>query len=296
MPKAMVNYFLCFLCILCGGNIHVSAGCEVILLRINGPYKSVELMIQSIAILIFLYATAWFLLSIWLKRNDIADIAWGLGYLLVCLFLVFTRETSTIAWIVYGLVAVWALRLSGHIYLRNRKKTEDFRYRQWREDWGKNWVLRSYLQVYLLQGFFMLILSAPILIAGYSGIDQTGILTWTGLAVWITGFFFQSVGDYQLAQFVKTRKNKDEILQTGLWRYSRHPNYFGEILIWWGIFLVVLPLENGWWGIVSPLTITYLLVYVSGAPMMEKRYAGNAAYEAYKKRTSMLIPWRSLTR
>ncbi|HMQ62089.1 MAG TPA: DUF1295 domain-containing protein [Flavilitoribacter sp.] len=244
------------------------------------------------SVLVFCYATLWFAVSILLRRNDIADIAWGLGYLAISLFLVVTRPASGIALLILVLIAIWAIRLSGHIYLRNRKKAEDFRYRKWREEWGRNWIRRSYLQVFLLQGFFMLVISAPIQVASHDHLAQPGFFASLGTAVWIIGFFFQAVGDYQLARFIKTRKNREAVLRTGLWRYSRHPNYFGEILMWWGLFLIVLPLPYGWVAAVSPLAITWLLAFVSGVPMLEKRYENNPAYQAYKKRTNALFPWK----
>jgi steroid 5-alpha reductase family enzyme len=142
--------------------------------------------------------------------------------------------------------------------------------------------------VYLLQAFFLLIISTPFLWASLST-DSWSMLTGIGLSIWIIGFLFQSIGDYQLAQFVKT-KRPGEIMQKGLWKYSRHPNYFGEILMWWGIYGIVLQLPNSGWTIISPITITLLLVFVSGVPMLEKKYAGNVAYEAYKKRTWALVP------
>ncbi|NUO02579.1 MAG: DUF1295 domain-containing protein [Saprospiraceae bacterium] len=245
----------------------------------------------DIAVLVFCYATAWFIVWLAARRNDVADVAWGLGYALIALYLASTRGLTAVSLLVYGLTAIWALRLSGHIFWRNRGKTEDFRYAQWRVEWGRWFFLRSYLQVYLLQGLFLLVIAAPLWVAGTFGSNETGIFTFLGAGIWAVGFYFQAVGDYQLMQFLKTRKDKEAVLQTGLWRYSRHPNYFGEILIWWGLFLVVLPLEKGWWAIVSPLTITFLLVFVSGVPMLERRYRNNPAYQEYRKRTNALIPW-----
>ncbi|MBK9489257.1 MAG: DUF1295 domain-containing protein [Haliscomenobacter sp.] len=244
-----------------------------------------------VAALVFGYASLWFLVSVAVKRNDVADIAWGLGYLMICVYLALTQERTVVTMLVYTLVAIWALRLAVHIYLRNRGKTEDFRYQQWREDWGNSFYLRSYLQVYLLQGLLLWIIAIPIVIAGLSAEEELSMYTYLGMAMWAVGFFFQAVGDYQLTQFVKTRTSKEEVLQTGLWRYSRHPNYFGEILMWWGIFVVTLPLPHAGWGVIGPLTITLLLVFVSGVPMLEKRYEGNPVYAAYQQRTSVLIPW-----
>ena len=248
-------------------------------------------VLLQIGLLIWVYASLWFIVSLLARRNDVADVAWGLGYAFICFYLFQTQVKATIPLLVYALVGIWALRLSTHIFLRNRGKGEDFRYRQWREEWGKTFYWRSYLQVYLLQGFLLWIIALPIVVAGISAAQEWTIGTYLGILLWSIGFFFQSVGDYQLTQFVKNRKHKEEILQTGLWRYSRHPNYFGEIAMWWGIFIIVLPLPYAWVAMFGPLTITLLLVFVSGVPMLEKRYVGNEEYADYQKRTSVLVPW-----
>lgn len=242
------------------------------------------------ALLIFSYATCWYIIALIKKRNDVADIAWGLGYILLAVFLFFTMPASDLANLLYLLVAIWGIRLSVHIYLRSRKKGEDHRYKQWREEWGSSFYIRSYLQVFLLQGVFLLIIISPLLLAAFS-VAAFSIFTWIGLVFWIIGFFFQSVGDYQLTVFSRQKKSADEIIQTGLWKYSRHPNYFGEIMMWWGTYIMVIPLPNSIWFIVSPLTITCLLVFVSGIPMLEKKYKNHEAFQLYKKRTSALIPW-----
>lgn len=243
------------------------------------------------AVWIGIYVHIVFALSLWLKRNDIADIAWGMGYLLLCLGFSTQYTVSSTALLVYALISVWSLRLSFHIWLRNRGTAEDFRYRQWREEWGKNFWWRSWLQVYVLQGFFLLVISAPLVVAACAPETALSSFTWIGLGAWIIGFLFQSIGDQQLQVFRKKRKSKDEILQTGLWKYSRHPNYFGEALMWWGLWLMVRPLEYGTWAIISPITITYLLRWVSGVPMLEKKYQSNPAFQAYSQRTSAFIPW-----
>ena len=244
----------------------------------------------SVLIIIVIYATCWFLVSLITKRNDVADIAWGPGYILLCIYLFLTKERSVPLLVLYLLVTIWGLRLAIHIYLRNRGKTEDFRYKNWRESWRKWFYLRSYLQVYILQGIFLIIIISPVLIAGSSTTCSPGIYTWTGIIIWLIGFFFQAVGDYQLSRFTKTRKSKDEIMKSGLWKYSRHPNYFGEIVMWWGIFIITIPAEYGIFGIISPVTITWLLLFVSGIPMLEEKYSGNPAFEDYKKKTSILFP------
>lgn len=245
----------------------------------------------QIGLLIWVYVSIWYLVSLLARRNDVADIAWGLGYVLICIYLFNTQAKTSLPLLNYSLVSIWAMRLSIHIFLRNRGKTEDFRYLQWRKNWGKSFYWRSYLQVYLLQGFFLWIIAAPVIVIGVSGENPWNLITYLGIALWGIGFFFQAIGDHQLARFIKIRKDQEEVLQSGLWKYSRHPNYFGEILMWWGIFIISLPLPHSWIGLLGPSTITFLLVFVSGVPLLEKRYAKNPAYAEYQKRTSMLIPW-----
>lgn len=241
-------------------------------------------------LLIIVYASVWFVIALYKKRNDVADIAWGPGYVLICIYLFITQAFSIVGWLLMLLVTIWALRLSIHIYLRNRNKPEDYRYRQWREEWGKSFYVRSFLQVFLLQGFLLLIIVSPVMLAAHTSNTLLSGYSYTGLTIWIIGFYFQAVGDYQLMVFLKQRTSPKEIMQTGLWKYTRHPNYFGEMMMWWGIYIIVLPLPGSGWFVISPLLITYLLLYVSGIPLLEKKYRGNAAFDAYKKRTSPLLP------
>jgi len=247
--------------------------------------------------LIAVYMTAWFVAALIKKDNSIADIAWGLGFVLVAALTFLRRGALFLPLIVTALVAVWGARLSLHILLRSRKRGEDPRYAEWRRKWGRAYVWRSYLQVFLLQGLFLLIISSPVILVNFAphepGLNADGGWgTWLiGVFVWFVGFFFEAVGDAQLARFKRDPDNKGRIMDQGLWRYSRHPNYFGESLMWWGIFLVALEGAYGWTTVVSPLLITFLLVKVSGVPILEKRYAGNAEFQAYARRTSVFIPW-----
>jgi steroid 5-alpha reductase family enzyme len=241
-------------------------------------------------IIIIVYATVWFLIALYKKRNDVADIAWGIGYVIICCYLFFTKESSLVMLLLYGLVLSWGLRLSIHIYKRNNNKKEDFRYQAWRKEWGKTFYWRSYLQVFILQGFLLIIIISPVIHASASEPVNWNGFTWIGLFVWLVGFYFQAKADHQLAVFIKQRKTPGEIIQTGLWKYSRHPNYFGEILMWWGIFIITIPFKNSFLYVISPVSIMLLLVFVSGIPLLEKKYKDNTEFEAYKKRTSILIP------
>ncbi len=246
------------------------------------------LLILKCLIIILIYSTIWFWVAVYKNRNDIADIVWGLGYILICIFLYFTQKNGLIAYLVYSLICLWGLRLSVYIFIRNKNKKEDFRYLKWRKEWGDNFLLRSYLQVFLFQGLLLLVIICPVFLVAKTAIQSFSIFTFLGILIWIVGFIFQAVGDYQLSQFLKL-KNKG-ILETGLWRFSRHPNYFGEIMMWWGIFTIIVPLENSIFFIISPLTISILIIYVSGIPLLENKQKDNLLYQKYKKKTSVLFP------
>lgn len=247
-------------------------------------------MVGEVARVVWIYATAWFILAAIRKRNDFADIAWGLGFVVICVLLQWRTASSPLLNVLSVMVLLWGVRLSVHIGLRSLGKPEDFRYRQWREAWGATVLWRSYLQVFLLQGFFMLIIALPVVWAAVTTPEPLSAVNYLGAGIWLVGYVIQFVADAQLAAFVKT-KRPGEIMQTGLWRYSRHPNYFGEIVMWWGVFITITSLPGSGWLVVSPLLITWLLARVSGVPMLEAKYKDNPAYQEYKQRTSALVLW-----
>ncbi len=142
----------------------------------------------------------------------------------------------------------------------------------------------------MLQGLLLLLISAPIIIMGGRGKDSIGIISLVGLMVWIVGFFFEAIGDYELKQFISKPTNKGKLMQSGLWRYTRHPNYFGEVTQWWGIWLVSYGVTGFFWGIIGPLTISILILKVSGIPLLEKKYVGNKEFDKYKEQTSKFFP------
>lgn len=235
--------------------------------------------------------TVWFGISLVAKRNDVADIAWGLGFVVTSFAtLVKTGNHSFTAILVAILVMIWGLRLSWHIGSRNIKKSEDYRYKVWRDSWGKWFVPRSYLQIFILQGFLMLLILFPVLIIYTYSLSGVPALAVLGALIWVLGFSFESVGDKQLKEFVNNPKNRGQIMDKGLWRYSRHPNYFGEVTQWWGIAIIALSCSYGWMGLIGPIVITFLIVKVSGIPLLENRYSDNPQYQEYKLKTSMLIP------
>jgi steroid 5-alpha reductase family enzyme len=249
----------------------------------------------SCAALVAVYMTAWFVVALVRKDNSVADIAWGLGFVLIAAVTLLRRgDWAPRPVLATALVFMWGLRLAVHILHRNRKRGEDPRYAEWRRKWGRSFVWRSYLQVFLLQGLFLLLIGSAVILINRSvdaGLRPLGFLDAAGTAVWAAGFLFEAVGDAQLARFKRDPANRGKIMDRGLWKYSRHPNYFGESLMWWGIFLLALNVSGGWATLVSPVLITFLLVRVSGVPMLEKKYSGNAEFQAYARRTSVLVPW-----
>jgi len=244
------------------------------------------------ALALLCHMTAAFVVSLARRDNGLADVAYGLGFI-VAASAAFLRSglAHPRQVLLLALVAAWGLRLATHILVRNWGRPEDFRYRAWREAWGRTFVVRSFLQIYLLQGGVILVVLAPVLLVMA---DPGGPLGWrdaAGVLVWGVGLFFEAVGDLQLLRFLRDPAQRGRILQTGLWRYTRHPNYFGEATLWWGVLLVALGAPLGWAGVVGPLTIAFLLLKVSGIPMLEAKFRGEPQFEDYRARTSAFFPW-----
>lgn len=245
----------------------------------------------TLGLILFVYMSLWFVVSLVKKRNDVADVAWGLGFVLISWTSFFLVDYSGPREILINiLVTIWGLRLAWHIHTRNKGKSEDYRYLAWRKEWGQWFYLRSFLQVYLLQGLLLFLIVLPVLVINKNSEATLGVLDFLGVLVWLLGFYFEVVGDAQLVRFIKNPANKGKLMQSGLWAYTRHPNYFGEVVQWWGIWLVALSVPNGAFAIIGPLTITTLILKVSGIPMLEKKMAENPEFVEYKKKTSIFIP------
>ncbi len=236
------------------------------------------------------YMCGWFVVAMVAKRNDIVDSAWGLGFVGLSLSAAASTEFSPRPVLVAALVTVWGLRLAAHIYARNRGAGEDFRYAAWREQWGRWFVPRTFLQVFMTQGVFMVLIWTPgIVIAAGDG-AALGWLDLLGAGVALGGIAIESMADAQLRRFKSDAANKGRLMRTGLWGWSRHPNYFGETLVWWGIAILALGEPQGSIGLLGPVTITFLLLKVSGVPMLEKKYDGRPDFEEYKASTSAFVP------
>lgn len=241
---------------------------------------------------VFVYMSLWFFVALMLRRNDVADIAWWIGFFLVALiwYLLSWIQIDR-GFLVTILVGLWWIRIATHIYQRNLHKPEDYRYKNWRDTWGKYFLLRSYLQIFMLQGIFLLVIIAPVIFIQTAWFDGWTIFDLLGVIVWCIGFFFEVVGDRQLAKFIKNPENKGKIIQTGLWKYSRHPNYFWEVTQWWGIWITALSIPHGYWSIFWPIMITFLILKVSGIPMLEKRMQEKEGFEEYARKTNAFFPW-----
>lgn len=246
----------------------------------------------STTVTVFIYMNVLFIIA-QIKRDDsIVDSGWGLGFVMIVLCTLFMEPFYTARnLLVSTLVIIWGLRLSLHILFRNLGKPEDLRYAAWRRNWGKWFLLRSYFQIFMLPGLFMLLIAFPVVLINFSPRQGFTFLDIIGLLVWITGFFFEAAGDHQLRVFKRNPANKNRILNQGLWRYTRHPNYFGEALMWWGIFLIALSALYGWSAVISPLIITLLLTKGSGVPMLQKKYRDRPEYIVYQQRTNSFFPW-----
>ena len=242
---------------------------------------------------ILIYMTAWFILALILKNNSIVDIAWGVGFVSVSWWIYLQFPPSILKLILVLMVTLWGIRLSAHILIRAWGKPEDWRYRKWREDWGKIVVPRAFLQVFMLQGSILWIVVLPVLLSipksVYVGVPERIFFVLGGL-IWLVGFLTESIADYQLAKFKADPQNKGKIMRKGLWSISRHPNYLGEIILWWGIFIYTVPFLKFSIAIVGPLILTYLLMRVSGVPMLESKYKDNPEYAEYIKNTPSLFP------
>jgi steroid 5-alpha reductase family enzyme len=250
-------------------------------------------MIQLVAwsgLIILFYMTIVFLLAQVLKDNSVVDVGWGIGFVFVAIFSLFLGEINLRKVIFNALILLWGIRLSIYIFRRNRGRGEDFRYKNWRNTW-KHFMLRSFFQIFMLQGIFMLIVVLPVIRVNSAAPRSIGFFDVIGLLVFLFGFIFEVIGDQQMSNFKKKPENFGKLMTTGLWKYTRHPNYFGEAMLWWGIWLFALPEINGLFTVIGPVTITILLRYISGVPMLEKKYEGRTDWETYKAETSIFIPF-----
>lgn len=244
----------------------------------------------ALAIVVVMIAT--WVMSLLRRDASIVDIVWGLGFVVV-------------VWVARGIgdgdpgradlltamVTIWGLRLAGYLLWRSWGEDEDYRYQSMRRRRGDAFPVTSLVTVFGLQGLVMFVVSLPILLAVTPATPGIGPLAIVGVVVWGVGLFFETVGDAQLARFRANPETAGAIMDRGLWRYTRHPNYFGDACVWWGIFLVAAESGDGWFGLIGPVVMTFMLLRVSGVAMLERGlHKRREGYADYAARTATFFP------
>lgn len=245
---------------------------------------------SAIAILIVMLTT--WLISVVIRNASIVDIVWGLGFVVVGWVARVTADGNDARqWLLTVMVSVWGLRLAGYLAWRNIGHGEDYRYKNMRKHWGPRFPIISLITVFGLQGTLMWIVSLPVQLGQSDSTPDIGIVAIIGVLVYLVGLFFEVVGDAQLTRFKANSANAGIVMDRGLWKYTRHPNYFGDACVWWGMAIVAAETGVGAWGIIGAVVMSIFLRRISGVTLLErslkKRRAG---YEDYIARTSAFIP------
>ncbi len=248
-------------------------------------------VITGVIVFLVLYYGTLFVIAQQIEDNSIVDIGWGLGFVLVGWFSMAWGTVNPIGTLIVTLVSIWGLRLTYHIARRNIGKPEDPRYAKMRRNWGSYAPkLQAFFKVFLLQGVLLFIIAIPIYASHVYTAPSLNFFGYLGLIIWIIGFFFEAVGDAQLRAFIRKPQNKGKLMTSGLWRYTRNPNYFGESTMWWGIYIISLNSMPFYVGLLSPIVITVLLLFVSGVPLKEKAMEKRPGYKKYARETSRFFP------
>lgn len=253
----------------------------------------IDLLITTSSIVAAMMFAMW-AISLTIKDASIVDIFWGIGFAVIALVSFLAASGYPPRKLLITLLAVlWGLRLGAYIFFRNSSKGEDFRYQAMRKRHGARFPLVSLFTVFGLQGLLMWIISMPLQLAQISNEpSRLTILDFAGAAVWLLGFLFESAGDWQLKKFKSDPSNKGKVMDRGLWRYTRHPNYFGDAMLWWGFYLIAAATPEGRWTVFSPVLMTFLLMKVSGVALLEKTLSKTKPeYRDYVRRTNAFFPW-----
>lgn len=259
---------------------------------IFSPFKAI--FFSGIAVVLTCLTLLW-LVSLVMKDASIIDIFWGMGFVIIA-----WAYALDIGWdnlglrhkVLLGLVSIWGTRLATYLAIRNLGKGEDYRYVQMREAGGANWWLISYLRVFILQGVILWVVSSLFVPALLTG-DELQPLDYLGIGLWVLGFYFEAVGDWQMMRFKANKANQGKVMNKGLWKYTRHPNYFGDATLWWGLFCFCLAHPQGLIYIFAPLYMTFMLLKISGVAMLERALVHTKpAYQDYVSRTSAFIPMK----
>ena len=254
-----------------------------------------DLLIINAAVITACMLALW-AISIPLRNASIVDLFWGPGFAIVAaVTLLVVDGYAPRQWLLLAMTAIWGLRLGIYLSIRNIGHGEDSRYAAWRkrvEDQGGSFTWHSLTWVFLLQGALILVVSLPVQIGQLAAEPaRLGVLAWIGAAVWLVGFLFEAVSDWQLRRFKADPANRGKVLDTGLWRYTRHPNYFGNACLWWGIWIAACDAPAAAWTIIGPVVMTFFLLRVSGVTLLEDSLKKTKPqYAEYIRRTSSFIP------
>ncbi len=251
------------------------------------------LFLQASLIILVLVTLLW-IWSIFITNVSIVDLFWGFGFVVVNTFYVFmSGELNARKILILTLVSIWGLRLAIYLAWRNIGKGEDFRYQEFRRNYGpKRYWWFSFFQTFLLQGVLIMLVSLPLLgIHSSTDSGELNVLDYIGIIVWLIGFTFEAGGDFQLARFKLNAANKGKVLNTGFWKYTRHPNYFGDSAVWWAYAIFSIA-AGSYWQIIGSVIMTLLIIKVSGVAMLEKTLNNTKPqYKEYIQKTNSFFPW-----
>lgn len=252
----------------------------------------IQIYLQAFGAIMILMTSLW-IVSILIKNVSIVDAFWGFGFVVAGLvYYLHSDGYEPRKMILLILLIIWGLRLSVYLARRNWGKGEDFRYQKFRKDYGeKRYWWFSFFQTFLLQGVLMWLISAPLLGAMYLGKESLGFLDYAAIGVWLLGFTFEAGGDFQLARFKSNPANKGKVLDRGFWKYTRHPNYFGDATVWWGYALFSIA-AGSYLPTAGSLLMTLLIIKVSGVALLEKSLQeSKPEYADYARNTPAFFPW-----
>jgi 3-oxo-5-alpha-steroid 4-dehydrogenase 1 len=256
----------------------------------NLIHSSGELMLLPLILAVFLHMNLFYLIALLRRNFAVVDIGWGLGFVLVGIISYLHSPLHIKNGLVLGMVCCWGLRLGYYLFRRNHNKPEDFRYAEMRRGWEPHPNLQAYFKVFMLQGALMLVISLPVSYGMLLGEKELRFYHWVGLFLWALGFGLELASDRHLERFKARPENHGKICTDGPWRLCRYPNYFGETLLWYGLYLFILAPGN-WWTILGPLTINFFLLKVSGVPLLEDKYRKREDYRDYARQVPRFVPF-----
>ncbi|PIP91710.1 MAG: hypothetical protein COW01_16445 [Bdellovibrionales bacterium CG12_big_fil_rev_8_21_14_0_65_38_15] len=244
-------------------------------------------------VLIWLFFTGFFVVAYFKKDISFIDVGWGpaFSWLFFSFALTSFNQLGWLQYLVAALVFAWSLRLAIYLHGRNKKKGVDPRYQELSKDWKGHYWINAYFRVYMVQMLLCLIVAAPIIVVMLSSESAIDLISIIGGIIAISGLVTESVADSQMATFQKMTPKPGKFCRIGLWKYSRHPNYFGEIVFWFGVAIVALSAQHGYLGLIGPVFLTFLLLKVSGVPMLENKYKNHPEWPAYESQTRVLVPF-----